>query len=69
MGNLCSFFLFFYLTRSVLLSFLSYMNSKIDIKIQLRLGLYNPLGSCEIDGLLVPPGKAFKLLTGHLITD
>ena len=27
-----------------------------------------PLGSKEIDGLLVPPGKAPSLLTGHLIT-
>ena len=27
-----------------------------------------PLGSKEIDGLLVPPGKAYTLLTDHLIT-
>ena len=27
-----------------------------------------PLGLGEIDGLLVPPGKAYKLLTDHLIT-
>ena len=27
-----------------------------------------PLGSKEIDGLLVPPGKASLLLTDHLIT-
>ena len=27
-----------------------------------------PLGSKEIDGLLVPPGKAYLLLTDHLIT-
>ena len=27
-----------------------------------------PLGPKEIDGLLVPPGKAYTLLTDHLIT-
>ena len=27
-----------------------------------------PLGPKEIDGLLVPPGKACSLLTDHLIT-
>ena len=27
-----------------------------------------PLGPKEIDSLLVPPGKAYTLLTGHLIT-
>ena len=27
-----------------------------------------PLGSGEIDGLFVPPGKAYKLLTDYLIT-
>ena len=27
-----------------------------------------PLGPKEIDGLLVPPGKAYSLLTDHLIT-
>ena len=27
-----------------------------------------PLGSKEIDGLLVPPGKAYMLLPDHLIT-
>ena len=27
-----------------------------------------PFGPKEIDGLLVPPGKAYKLLTGDLIT-
>ena len=27
-----------------------------------------PFGPKEIDGLLVPPGKAFTLLTNHLIT-
>ena len=27
------------------------------------------LGPKEIDGLLLPPGKASKLLTDHLITD
>ena len=27
-----------------------------------------PLGPREIDGLLVPTGKAYKLLTCHLIT-
>ena len=27
-----------------------------------------PLGPKEIDGLLVPPSKAFSLLTDHLIT-
>ena len=27
-----------------------------------------PLGPKEIDGLLVPPGKASSLLTDHLIT-
>ena len=26
------------------------------------------MGPKEIDGLLVPPGKAYTLLTGHLIT-
>ena len=26
-----------------------------------------PLWPKEIDGLLVPPGKAYTLLTGHLI--
>ena len=28
-----------------------------------------PFGSKEIDGLLVPPGKASTLLTDHRITD
>ena len=28
-----------------------------------------PLGPKEIDGLLVPPGKAYTLLTDHLIID
>ena len=28
----------------------------------------SPLGSKEINGLLVPPGKASTLLTDHLIT-
>ena len=27
-----------------------------------------PSGLGEIDGLLLPPGKAYELLTGHLIT-
>ena len=27
------------------------------------------LGPKEIDGLFVPPGKVYKLLTDHLITD
>ena len=27
-----------------------------------------PLGPWEIDGLLVPPGKAYKLLTSYLIS-
>ena len=27
-----------------------------------------PLGAKEIDGLLVPPGKAYMLLTDRLIT-
>ena len=27
-----------------------------------------PFGPEEIDGLLVPPGKAYALLTAHLIT-
>ena len=27
-----------------------------------------PLGPKEIDGLLVPPGKAYSMLTGYLIT-
>ena len=27
-----------------------------------------PLGPKEIDWVLVPPGKAYMLLTGHLIT-
>ena len=27
-----------------------------------------PLGPKEIDGLLVPPGKGYLLLTDHLIT-
>ena len=27
-----------------------------------------PLGPKEIDGLLVPPDKAYTLLTNHLIT-
>ena len=27
-----------------------------------------PLGPREIDGLLEPPGKAYTLLTDHLIT-
>ena len=27
-----------------------------------------PLGPKEIDGLLLPPGKACSLLTDHLIT-
>ena len=27
-----------------------------------------PLGPIEIDGLLMPPGKAYTLLTDHLIT-
>ena len=27
-----------------------------------------PLGRKEIDGLLVPPGKAYSLKTDHLIT-
>ena len=27
-----------------------------------------PLGRKEIDGLLVPPGDAYMLLTGHMIT-
>ena len=27
-----------------------------------------PLGPKEIDGVLVPPGKAYMLLTDHLIT-
>ena len=27
-----------------------------------------PLGPKEIDGLLVPPGKASSLMTDHLIT-
>ena len=27
-----------------------------------------PLGTKKIDGLLVPPGKAYTLLTDHLIT-
>ena len=27
-----------------------------------------PLGTKEIDGLFVPPGKASTLLTDHLIT-
>ena len=26
-----------------------------------------PLGPKEIDGLLVPPGKAYTLLTDHLV--
>ena len=29
---------------------------------------HRPLVPKEIDGLLVPPGKAYMLLTGHLIT-
>ena len=29
---------------------------------------HRPLGLGEIDGLLVPPGKASNLLTDHLIT-
>ena len=28
----------------------------------------HPLGPKEIDGLLVPPGKAYTLLIDHLIT-
>ena len=28
----------------------------------------HPLGNKEIDGLLVPQGKAYTLLTDHLIT-
>ena len=28
----------------------------------------HPLGAKEIDGLLVHPGKAYTLLTDHLIT-
>ena len=32
-----------------------------------NMGL-RPLGHKEIDGLLVPPGKAYTPLTGHLIT-
>ena len=31
-------------------------------------GSPRPLGPGEIDGLLVPPGKAFSLLTDYLIT-
>ena len=27
-----------------------------------------PLGPKEIDGLLMPPGKAYTMLTGYLIT-
>ena len=27
-----------------------------------------PLGPKDIDGLLLPPGKAYTLLTDHLIT-
>ena len=30
---------------------------------------YHPMGPKEIDGVLMPPGKAYMLLTGHLITD
>ena len=35
-----------------------------------RVGIWAPAhwGLGEIDGLLVPPGKASKLLTDHLIT-
>ena len=35
-----------------------------------RVGIWPPAhwGLGEIDGLLVPPGKASKLLTDHLIT-
>ena len=29
---------------------------------------YRPLGPKEKDGLFVPPGKAYTLLTDHLIT-
>ena len=29
---------------------------------------YRPLGPKEIDGLFVPPGKAYTPLTGHLTT-
>ena len=34
------------------------------------MGIWAPAhwGLGEMDGLLVPPGKAAKLLTGHLIT-
>ena len=34
------------------------------------MGIWAPAhwGLGEIDGLLVPPGKAFNLLTDHLIT-
>ena len=35
-----------------------------------RVGIWAPAHWClgEIDGLLVPPGKASNLLTDHLIT-
>ena len=35
---------------------------------KLYLRAPRPLGPKEIDGLLVPPGKACTMLTGYLIT-
>ena len=39
----------------------------VEIEYHSNIGLGpRPLGPKEIDGLLVPPGKAYTLLTNHL---
>ena len=48
------------------------MHEPLDARTKLRVVGWEygppPIGPKEIDGMLVPPGKAYVLLTDHLFT-